>query len=109
MDNLISRQAAIDLVRDVCEAILSGCGSHYDGEDEVYDDLLEVDAILKCNKEIRIALANMPPAQPLTDEDYIELHDRFGTWVEEVVRDMISGEGKRWGNERRHDQQTGGD
>ena len=64
MDNLISRQAAIDLVRDVCDAILSGCGSHYDGEDEVYDDLLEVDAILKCNKEIRIALANMPPAHP---------------------------------------------
>ena len=51
----------------------------------------------------------LPSAQPLTEEDYIELHDRFGTWVEEVVRDMISGEGKRWGNERRHDQQTGGD
>ena len=66
MDNLISRQAAIDLVRDVCDAILSGCGSHYDGEDEVYDDLLEVDAILKCNKEIRIALANMPSVQPET-------------------------------------------
>ena len=54
-------------------------------------------------------LIQMPSAQSLTEEDYIELHDRFGTWVEEVVRDMISGEGKRWGNERRHDQQTGGD
>lgn len=64
MDNLISRQAAIDLVRDVCDAILTGCGSHYDGEDEVYDDLLEVDAILKCNKEIGIALRNMQSAQP---------------------------------------------
>ena len=41
-------------------------------------------------------LRGMPPAQPLTDEDYTELHDRFGTYVEEVVRDMISGEGKRW-------------
>lgn len=40
---------------------------------------------------------DLPSAQPLTDEDYTELHDRFGTWVEEVVRDMISGEGKRWG------------
>ena len=72
----ISRRAAIDLVRDVCDAIMSFCGSHYDEEtkDEVYDDILEVDAILKCNKEIRIALKNMPSAQPLTayvisDED----------------------------------------
>ena len=64
MNDTISRQAAIDLVRDVCDAVLSGCGSHYDGDDEVYDDLLEVDAVFKCNKEIRIALANLPSAQP---------------------------------------------
>ena len=62
----ISRQAAIDLVRDVCDAIMSGCESWYDPEteDEVYKDIREVDAILKCNKEIRIALRNMPSAQP---------------------------------------------
>ena len=67
MDNsLIKRQDAIDLVRDVCDAIMSGCDSHYDSEtgDEVYNDILEVDAILKCNKEIRIALANLPSAEP---------------------------------------------
>lgn len=62
-EDTISRQAAIDLVKDVCEAILSKCGSHYDGEDEVYDDPLEVDAVLKCNKEIRTALKHMPSAQ----------------------------------------------
>ena len=64
MNDLISRQAAIGLVRDVCDAILSQCGSHYDGDDEVYDNLQEVDAVLKGNKEIRIALANMPSEQP---------------------------------------------
>lgn len=62
-DDTISRAEALNLVKDVCEAILSGCGSHYDGEDEVYDDLLEVDAILKCSKEIRTALKHMPSAQ----------------------------------------------
>ena len=66
MDDLIRRQDALGLVRDVCDAIMSCCGSHYDEEteDEVYDDILEVDAILKCNKEIRIALKNMPSARP---------------------------------------------
>ena len=66
MDDLISRQAAIELVKDVCDAIMSGCESWYDPEtkDEVYADIHEVDAILKCNKEVRIALRNMPSAQP---------------------------------------------
>jgi hypothetical protein len=63
--DLIERQAAIDLVRDVCNAVMSGCESLHDPEtkDEVYDDIREVDAILKCNKEVRIALRNMPSAQ----------------------------------------------
>ena len=66
MSDLISRKDAIDLVKDVCDAIMSSCDSHYDPEtgDEVYNDIFEVDAILKCNKEIRIALANLPSAQP---------------------------------------------
>lgn len=49
--------------------------------------------------EAEFVVSKLPSAQPLTEEDYTELHDRFGTWVEEVVRDMISGEGKRWGKE----------
>ena len=71
----ISRQAAIELVRDVCDAIMSGCDSYYDSEtdDEVYKDLLEVDAILKCNKEIRIALRNMPSA---------ESERKTGKWID---------------------------
>ena len=63
--DLIDRQAAIDLVGDVCNAVMSGCKSWHDPEtkDEVYEDIREVDAILKCNKEVRIALRNMPSAQ----------------------------------------------
>lgn len=34
--------------------------------------------------------------EPLTEEDYKELHDRFGDYVEFVVRDMVSGTGERW-------------
>ena len=73
-DDLISRQAAIDLVRGVCNAIMSGCESWYDPEieDEVYKDIREVDAILKCNKEVRIALQNMPSVTP---------KQRTGEWI----------------------------
>ena len=65
MSDSIDRKNAIDLVKDVCDAIMSGCESWYDPEieDEVYKDIREVDAILKCNKEIRIALRNMPSAE----------------------------------------------
>lgn len=34
--------------------------------------------------------------EPLIEEDYAELRDRFGEYVEFVVRDMISGKGERW-------------
>lgn len=37
-----------------------------------------------------------PSAEPLTEEDYTELRDRFGEYVEFVVRDMISGKEERW-------------
>lgn len=83
----ISRQAAIDLVKDVCDAIMSGCDSHYDPEtgDEVYNDILEIDAILKCNKEIRIALANLPSAEPETNysespNGWIPCSERLPEW-----------------------------
>lgn len=66
MSDLISRKAAVELVKDVCDVIMRGCNSHYDPVvgDEVYDDVLEVDAILKCNKEIRKSLKDLPSAQP---------------------------------------------
>lgn len=47
-------------------------------------------------KAVLYELRFLPSAQPITEEDYIELHDRFGIEVETVVRDMVSGEGKRW-------------
>lgn len=36
----------------------------------------------------------------ITEEDIIELGDRFGDFVEFVVRDMVSGKGERWQNDR---------
>lgn len=96
MSDYISRQDAIDLVRDVCDAIMSSCDSYYDPEtgDEVYNDILEVDAILKCNKEIRIALAKLPSAEPeyepVTAEDFAKTMSENGlynfvTWHQEAL------------------------
>jgi len=85
MSDLIDRQAAIELVKDVCDAIMSGCKRHYDSEvgDEVYDDILEVDAILRCNKGIRNALRDMPSAQPeITLESAIDYLHSIG-WMQE--------------------------
>jgi len=95
----ISRQAAIDLVRDVCDAIMSGCESWYDPDtgDEVYKDIREVDAILKCNKEIRIALRSMPSAQ---------LERKHGEWEEiAVIADAYDISGvKTWASKMKCDQ-----
>ena len=79
VEDTISRQAALELVRDVCDAIMSCCESHCDEETgyEVYDDVREISAILKCNKEIRIALKNMPSALPLLNQATIS-EDRCG-------------------------------
>ena len=41
-------------------------------------------------------IENIPSEEPLTEEDYTELRDRFGEYVEFVVRDMIAGKGDRW-------------
>lgn len=48
----------------------------------------------------RIILGHVPKAEPLTEADYNELRDRFGEWVEFVVRDMIEGRGERWEKEK---------
>lgn len=44
-------------------------------------------------------IINLPSAQPLQEEDLLELEHRFGEWVRFVVEDMISGKGERWLNE----------
>ncbi len=41
----------------------------------------------------------MRRCKPLTEIDYIELHDRYGDEVPFVVRDMIERKGERWGDE----------
>ncbi len=73
-------------------------------------DLIDKKEALKALREIYIrgnglrpatvdminAVKFLPSAEVLTEEDYIELRDRFGEYVEFVVRDMISGKGERW-------------
>lgn len=71
-DNLISRKSAIDVVTE-----WYGCKP----------------TDLGYFKEI---VNKLPSAQPLSEEDYIELRDRFGDFVEFVVRDMINGKRERW-------------
>lgn len=113
MSELIYKQDAIDLVKEVCDAIMSGCDSHYDPEteDEVYNDILEVDAILKCNKEIRIALANLPSAEPeiihcknckhresndcpMYYEEWIEIDEGDGYFdTDNIIHDWTTDEG----------------
>ena len=46
--------------------------------------------------ELTNAIKQVPSTEPLTEEDYIELRDRFGEYVEFVVRDMVTGKGERW-------------
>lgn len=55
------------------------------------------------NKDIFVKLLDeinklpyVNPQEPLTEEDYKELRNRFGAYVEFIVRDMISGKGERW-------------
>ena len=78
---------------------MSGCSSHYDEEmgDEVFDDIHEVATILKCNKEIRIALRHMPSAQseyePVKAEDFAKTMSEntlysFMAWYGEALELM---------------------
>ena len=46
-------------------------------------------------RAIEDVIKSQQSAEPLTEEDYIELRDRFGEGVEFVVRDMISGKENR--------------
>lgn len=63
-DNLINRESALETVKNTCSVLMLNCSNHYDSEveDTVYDDIKEVDAILKCNKHICKALKKLPTA-----------------------------------------------
>lgn len=54
---------------------------------------------------ILVAIRTAPTSRFPSEEDYTELRDRFGEYVEFVVKDMISGKGERWndtGKDRQH-------
>lgn len=57
------------------------------------------------DKQVRDLFDKLRSIQPtvigahLTDVDLMELRDRFGKEVADVVADMISGEEKRWNHE----------
>lgn len=61
MSNLVSKDSIKDLVKKTSIEILGQCKNHYepDIDDYVYDDIREVDAILKLNKAIQVAINNM--------------------------------------------------
>jgi len=61
MSDLVSKDSVIDLVKKTSIEILGQCKNHYEPEidDYVYDDIREVDAILKLNKAIQYAIKNM--------------------------------------------------
>ena len=75
--DLISRNKVLNLVLDVCNDVMDECETVTGicGE-EVYTDVREVDAILKCNKRIRNGIRRLPSAEP-------EQHER--TFQEIVV------------------------
>jgi hypothetical protein len=73
VSDLIYRQSAINAIENTdCELLA-----------EEWDELTN-------------AIKQVPSTEPLTEVDYIELRDRFGEYVEFVVRDMITGKGERW-------------
>ena len=77
--NKMSRQDAADLLDNLVGMIEDNHGSDYD-------------EALKMG--IKALNADLPTI--LTEDDFMELRDRFGEYVEGTVRDMASGEGKRW-------------
>ena len=48
------RTELINIIKDVCREEIHNCKSHYDPyfDDEVYDDINEVNAILRVNKRL---------------------------------------------------------
>jgi len=78
----MDRQTAADLLDNLLGMVDDSQGSDYD-------------TALKMG--IKALNANLHTI--LTEDDFMELRDRFGEYVEGTVRDMASGEGKRWHND----------
>ena len=71
MSDLVSKDSVIELVKKTSIEILGQCKYHYESEieDYVYDDIREVDAILKLNKAIRNAIKNMESEHELISKN----------------------------------------
>lgn len=78
MDDIISRQAAIDVIDEIETEVANGLGFQYE--------------------KWRKHFSEMPSVQPLPETDLLELEHRFGSGVRYVVEDMLSGEERRWKN-----------
>ena len=78
VNELVAKEAVIALVKDVCLEIIQECKRHYDSTvgDEVFDNIAEVDAILKCNKRISVAIRNMPDEKLFSLQELSEAADR---------------------------------
>lgn len=68
----INRDKVLSLVLDVCNDVMDECETVTGtcGE-EVYTDVREVDAILKCNKRIRNGIRQLP-SEPVGNTDTLE-------------------------------------
>ena len=97
MGDLISREKALALVMSVCVDLIMNCGSHYDEElsEEVFDDIKELDAILKCAKGIRTGIRELPDEQkwvPISDGLPEERISEISRDFEYVLCTMTSGD-----------------
>lgn len=70
--DVVSRDKALNLVLDVCNDVMDECETVTGicGE-EVYTDVREVDAILKCNKRIRNGIRRLP-SEPVGISERLE-------------------------------------
>ena len=70
MSDLVSKDSIINLVKRIAIEVLEQCKCHYEPEieDYVYDDIREVDAVLKFNKAIQDAINNMESERSCKDE-----------------------------------------
>ena len=92
MSDLVSKDSVIDLVKKTSIEILGQCKNHYEPEidDYVYDDVREVDAILKLNKAIQYAIKNMESEHELISRnEVIKLITQYDGVVDKSVAKRI--------------------
>ena len=83
MDDLISRQA---IMKEFADFVRKSNNSDF-AQTPTWNDAVSL-------------VGSMPSELRLSEEDLQEIQDRFGDFVRFVVEDMITGEEKRWNNER---------